>query len=40
MSKCYILDEQNNPLALTNTQLLQKMNLLLENGCTENKIIR
>lgn len=40
MSKYYILDEQNKPLILTNTQLLQKMNLLLENGLIENQIIK
>ena len=40
MSKYYILDEQNKPLILTNTQLLQKMNLLLENGLIENQIIQ
>ena len=39
MSKCYILDEQNNHLFLTNNETLFQINSILKQGIIENGII-
>lgn len=39
MSKCYILDEHNNPLNLTHNETLEQMTRTLKNGVIENGII-